>query len=63
MLDKLFNMIDGENQVEILNKIINSVETILAHTADYFLKEGSTRNDALDCIIEFLEKNKKIPKN
>ena len=58
MLDKLFDLIHPVNAVEVIGNILENVDAILSHFEQDYMRDPNTKNAAIDCIIQLLEKHK-----
>lgn len=58
MLDTLFNLIKTELASGQMSDILGHVEAIVDSFSANFLKDGNTKDAAIDCIIQLLQAHK-----
>lgn len=58
MLDKLYDMFKQEKANCALRTILGCVDDVVDHFDDEYLKDEYSKNEAIDCVVEFLERNK-----
>lgn len=58
MLDTLFNLFKQEVSLSNIESLVSDLESIIALFNEEYLKDKNTRNAAIDCVIQILEKHK-----
>lgn len=59
MFDKLFGCLKEEVSLAHMGSILTTVEQLLSHFGEDYLKDGNAFNAAIDSVIEVLNSQKK----